>query len=185
MVAGMMAAFTGSINGSIGIAGINYSAPILVAKDGDTIPDVFATAAGIEYAVQRNASAINVSTGYRGLTADERDVLKQAVNTAWNAGQPIVAAAGNDYSTIVGVYPAAFNKVITVGASNQSDKRAPFSNKGDASVPLYANLVAPGVAMCTTKKGFSVELATSVIVPSFDVGEEGILLRLVEAMGLV
>lgn len=152
-VAGIMAAFTGPTNGSIGIAGINYAAPILVAKDGDAIPDVDATAAGIEYAVQRGASAINVSTGYEGLTTAERDVLKQAVNAAWNAGQPVVASAGNDNQTIVGVYPAAFNKVITVGASNKSDTRASFSNYGDASVPLYPNLVAPGVDMCTTKKG--------------------------------
>jgi thermitase len=154
-VAGIMAAFTGSVNGAIGIAGINYSAPILVAKDGDEVPNVWATAAGIEYAVQRGASAINVSTTYRGLTADERRALEDAVVLAWNAGQPVVAASGNDGTSFAGAYPAAFTKVITVGASTKLDVRAPFSNYGDASVPLYPNLVAPGVDMCTTALGSS------------------------------
>ncbi len=152
-VAGIMAAFTGSANGSIGIAGINYAAPILVAKIGDSAPEIDAAAAGIEYAVQRGASAINASFVFRGLTAAERDVLKQAVNLAWNAGQPVVAASGNDGTSFVGLYPAAFTKVITVGATTKSDVRASFSNYGDASVPLYPNLVAPGVEMCTTKPG--------------------------------
>lgn len=152
-VAGIMAAFTGNTNGAIGIAGINYKAPILVAKDGDADPDVFATASGIEWAVQRGASAINVSTGYPDLTQAEIDVLRSAVSAAWNAGRPVVASSGNDDASFVGIYPAAFSKVITVGASTQSDQRAEFSNYGDPSIPLYLNLVAPGIDMCTTKIG--------------------------------
>ena len=160
MVAGIMAAFTGSANGSIGIAGINYAAPILVAKIGDTSPNVFYAASGIEYAVQRGASAINASFGFKGLTSAQRQILKDAVNLAWNAGQPVVAAAGNrdpvydpNRFTFVGVYPAAFNNVITVSGSNQSDTRWTGSLYGDASVPLYPNLAAPAVDMCTTYLG--------------------------------
>jgi hypothetical protein len=152
-VAGIMAAFTGSVNGSIGIAGINYAAPILVAKIGDSAPDVDLAALGIEHAVQRGASAINASFGFRGLSDDDRRELKEAVDRAWSAGRPVVAASGNDGASFVGVYPAAFTTVITVGATTRDDVRAPFSNYGDASVPLYPNLVAPGVDMCTTKPG--------------------------------
>jgi hypothetical protein len=85
-VAGIMAAFTGSVNGSIGIAGINYAAPILVAKIGDSAPDVDLAALGIEHAVQRGASAINASFGFRGLSDDDRRELKEAVDRAWSAG---------------------------------------------------------------------------------------------------
>ncbi len=153
-VAGIMAAFTGPINGSIGIAGINYNAPILVAKDGDAVPDADRTAAGIEYAVQRGATAINVSTTYSGITAAEIEVLRQATAYAWNSNRPVVASSGNNNASIRGRYPASFTTVITVGASTQSDTRASFSNYGD-TIPnpdLHINLVAPGVDMCTTRK---------------------------------
>lgn len=151
MVAGIMAAFTGNVNGNLGIAGINYAAPILVAKDGDEVPAIDLTAAGIEYAVQRSASAINVSTAYTGTTSAERQPLKDAVTLAWNAGRPVVASAGNGNQSIVGYYPAAFTNVITVGGTEQTDHRASFANYGDASVPIYIDLAAPAVDMCTTK----------------------------------
>ncbi|NJD29533.1 MAG: hypothetical protein FIA92_14730 [Chloroflexi bacterium] len=186
-VAGIMAAFTGATNGSIGIAGINYAAPILVAKIGDSAPDIDAAAAGIEYAVQRGASAINASFGFRGLSSSEREVLRQAVVAAWNAGQPVVAAAGNDGTSFVGLYPAAFTKVITVGASTKSDVRWVYSNYGDASVPLYPNLVAPGVEMCTTKTASGYDCApgpdgTSFAAPMVT-GTIGLMRKLYPGIG--
>lgn len=151
-VAGIMAAFTGAANGTKGIAGINYNAAILVAKDGNAQPAIDLTAAGIEWAVNRGAAAINVSTGYRNVTAEELEVLRQAVEYAWYSNRPVVASSGNDGATIRGVYPAAFTTVITVGATTRSDTRAAFSNSADmsASPPLYIDLAAPGVEMCTT-----------------------------------
>jgi hypothetical protein len=126
-----------------------------VAKDGNEIPNVFATASGIEWAVQRGASAINVSTSYPNLTENELSALRSAVRTAWDANRPVVASAGNSNTSFVGIYPAAFKRVITVSGSNKTDTRWSSSNYGDASVPLYPNLAAPAIDMCTTDRGSS------------------------------
>lgn len=62
-----------------------------------------------------------------------------AVNFAFDAGVVLVAAAGND-GTTEQLYPAGYDNVIAVGATDEDDFRASFSNYG----PSWVSVGAPG-----------------------------------------
>lgn len=66
------------------------------------------------------------------------------VNAARSSGIVMVASAGNNGEAAV-VYPARYDGVIAVGASDMNDQRAGFSNYGEG-----LSLVAPGVGILTT-----------------------------------
>ncbi|MBK8128850.1 MAG: S8 family serine peptidase [bacterium] len=95
---------------------------------------------------------INLSLGGPDYSQTEQNVI----SAAYNKGIVIVASAGNcgDPATFQANgctqhnqinYPAAYQNVIGVGATNQSDQRASFSNYGD-----YVDVVAPGVQILST-----------------------------------
>ncbi len=95
---------------------------------------------GIIYAADRGANVINMSFGgYSGSQA-ERD----AVNYAYNKGVVLVAAVGNSGNPEI-FYPAAYENVIAVGATDRDDFRARFSNYG-----AKLDVVAPGVDIYST-----------------------------------
>jgi thermitase len=56
----------------------------------------------------------------------------------------LVAAAGND-NTDRKLYPAAYEKVIAVGATDNKDQKASFSNYGG-----WVDIGAPGVSILST-----------------------------------
>jgi len=62
-----------------------------------------------------------------------------AINLAFDAGVVLVAAAGND-GTTQQFYPAAYDSVIAVGATDEDDFKASFSNYG----PNWVSVGAPG-----------------------------------------
>jgi len=66
------------------------------------------------------------------------------VNTAWSQGVVIVAGAGNGYSTDK-LYPAAFDNVIAVAATDYFDNLAYFSTFGD-----WVSVLAPGHTILST-----------------------------------
>ena len=140
-VAGIAAARTG--NGT-GIAGGCPGCELLVAKtmqgkigyDSDV-------AKGIIWAADNGADVVNLS-----LTGPERsNVLKRAVDYAWNKGAVVVAAAGNSGDGTV-QYPAAYSNAIAVAATNRSDKRASFSTVGD-----WVDVAGPGVGVLSALPG--------------------------------
>ncbi|MBM7646041.1 thermitase [Scopulibacillus daqui] len=141
-VAGIAAANT---NNGRGIAGIAPKASILAVRvlgaDGDgTLSHV---AQGIRYAADMGAQVINLSIG--GNTGSK--TLEDAVNYAWNKGSVVVAAAGNEGSSLPS-YPAYYSHVIAVAATDQKDKLAPFSNHGS-----WVDIAAPGVDIYSTIPG--------------------------------
>jgi len=71
--------------------------------------------------------------------------LKNACDYAYNEGCLLVAAAGND-GTNVKFYPAAYDNVMAIAATNQFDQRAYFSNYGD-----WVDVAAPGDDIYSTK----------------------------------
>lgn len=65
--------------------------------------------------------------------------LDSAANDADYAGIPFVAAAGNDNVDACNISPARASGVITVGATDEADQLAYFSNHGTC-----VNILAPG-----------------------------------------
>ncbi|MBW1596851.1 S8 family peptidase [Streptomyces sp. JJ38] len=93
--------------------------------------------AGIEW-VAENASGPSVANMSLGGGVDP--VLDEAVKNAIAAGVTFAVAAGNESQDATNVSPARVEEAITVGATDDADGMASFSNYG---APL--DLFAPGV----------------------------------------
>jgi thermitase len=141
-VAGIAAAET---NNATGISGMAPNTKILAVRVLDaagsgSLDDV---ANGIRYAADAGAEVINLSLGCDCHTV----ALEDAVNYAWNKGVVVVAAAGNDNVSAT-FEPASYTNVIAVGAVNDRDRKATFSNYG-----TWVDVVAPGVSIASTYPG--------------------------------
>jgi subtilisin family serine protease len=164
-VAGIIAAET---NNGVGIAGVMWQAQILPLKvlnsRGSGSSDDVASA--IRYAADQGADVINLSLGSRSCS----DTIADAVNYAYDRGVVIVAASGNNGSSIG--YPAKHGPVISVGATDHNDHRGYFSNFGDE-----LDVVAPGVSVLSTvpNNGYDAFSGTSMASP-YVAGVVGLLL---------
>ncbi|MBN2027265.1 MAG: peptidase S8, partial [Actinobacteria bacterium] len=140
-VAGIAAA---AGNNSTGVAGTDWKARIMPIKVLDAQGSGYDSdvAAGIRYAADHGAEVINMSLG----GPDYSYTLSEAVNYAHNKGVVIVAASGNESTSVS--YPAACDHVIAVGALKSNDILADFSNQGSA-----LDLTAPGVSILSTVPG--------------------------------
>ena len=119
--------------------------------------DHFTIAKAIRWAVDHGADVINMSFG----TLEKSKILKNAVDYADKNGVTIVGSAGND-NTEDAQYPAAFDKVISVAATDLWDMKAPFSNFGGS-----IDVSAPGVAIIAPYPGgfYAVASGTSFAAP--------------------
>lgn len=99
-------------------------------------------------AVADGAKIINISSDTQNKQDDA--TLRAAVASAVSKGALIIAAAGNDGAdgTLSKTYPAAYDGVLAVAASDRNDERAPFSQSGD-----FVDVAAPGVSMVSTVPG--------------------------------
>lgn len=79
-----------------------------------------------------------------------------AVRNSIRAGVTYVVAAGNGNSDAANYSPAGVSEAITVGATNQLDARAEFSNYGPA-----LDLFAPGVSIPSAWIGGDLMIATA------------------------
>ncbi len=124
-------------NNGLDIAGVCWNAKIMALKfldsDGEGYTSDAATA--IYYAVENGADVISNSWGGGGYS----ETLEEAIDYAHSQGVILVAAAGNDNSDSAH-YPACYEHMIAVAATDSDDKRASFSNYGD-----WADIAAPGV----------------------------------------
>jgi hypothetical protein len=151
-VAGIIAA---EINNQIGIAGL-CSTRLLIVKGLPRAgsrwnPDSYYKA--LAYPIDREAKVLNLSLG-GGLDLGERDIIADLLD----AGVTVVAAMGNDFLRGNPVeYPAAYDGVIAVGASDEVDRRADFSCTGD-----HIALVAPGVNVLSTVPRYPSEFAKNL-----------------------
>jgi thermitase len=139
-VAGITAAAT---DNGVGIAGVAFNSSIMAVKVGDGSTGTAAysdIAYGIMYAADNGAQVINLSLGgyaYSGF-------LEAVVNYAWDAGCVVVGAVGNN-NVSDPFYPAAYDNVIGVSATDQSDFKASWSNYG-----AHVAVAAPGVSIYST-----------------------------------
>lgn len=139
-VAGIAAAIS---NNGINGAGISFNVGDLwnlkvLADDGFGFYSWIASA--ITFAADEGASVINMSLS----GSSPAQILEDAVLYAWQNGVVIAAAAGNSNSSSP-EYPAAYEKVISVAATDQNDLKASFSNFGDG-----VDVAAPGVQIYST-----------------------------------
>lgn len=96
------------------------------------------TAAAVEafyYAVESGADVISNSWGGGGYS----EALKEAVDYAHSQGVIMVAAAGN-FDSNTPTYPASYEHMIAVAATDSNDDKASFSNYGE-----WVDIAAPGV----------------------------------------
>ena len=139
-VAGIASAVT---NNHTGIAGIGYHCrilPVKVSADNDHRSNGFALIIagfqGVAYAAQMGANVINLSWGGGGASQFEQDV----VNFVTEHGALVVAAAGNSlHGTSDPSFPAGYEHVISVAATDPSDVREYYSNYGST-----IDVCAPG-----------------------------------------
>ncbi|MDI3420765.1 type VII secretion-associated serine protease mycosin [Streptomyces luteolus] len=101
--------------------------------------------AAIKYAVDQGADIINISSD----TEERKDPprLRAAIKNAVDSGALVIAASGNDGwdATSKKTYPASYDGVVAVAASDRNDERASFSQAGD-----FVDIAAPGVGMVST-----------------------------------
>ena len=123
----------------IGIAGAGWDCGLMALKVTDpsgAITDA-AIAAAFAYAGDMGAAVLSMSFGADGAPGVP-EFFQALVNDATAAGVLCVAAAGND-STDATVYPAANDHVLAVGATDETNGRAFFSNYG-----AWVDVAAPG-----------------------------------------
>ncbi|MCX7993853.1 MAG: S8 family serine peptidase, partial [Fimbriimonadales bacterium] len=150
--AGIAAAHT---NNGVGIAGVaawnaNLASthttvqlmPVKVLNDQGygTFADI---ARGITWAADNGAQIISLSLGG---TASTQQLL-DAINYAWSRGCLVVAAAGNNGSNAP-FYPAYYENVVAVAATDANDYLTPFSQYG-----TWVDIAAPGHLILSTVLG--------------------------------
>lgn len=127
---------------TVGVIGVVPEADLLIGKvlGNEGEGTISALISGIEWAVENGAHVISMSLGGTDYSA----ALETACNNAYAEGVLLVAAAGNENSSIP-EYPAAFASVLSVAAVNENKEKADFSNFGST-----IDLAAPGVDVLST-----------------------------------
>jgi subtilisin family serine protease/subtilase family serine protease len=136
--AGTIAAAMNNGAGIAGMAQVRIMAEKILNNRGEGYTDW--TAAGIYHAVEQGARVISMSFG----DYEENEVVHEAIKYAYSAGVLMVACAGNGNAD-ARFYPAAYDEVIAVAATDSEDLKASFSNFGD-----WVELAAPGVGVLST-----------------------------------
>ena len=94
-------------------------------------------AMGVQYAISHGAKVINMSLG-----GGHSSYLDSVIESAVKKGIVCVVSSGNNNSNTATFCPAHMSSVITVGATDSSDRVASFSNYGSA-----LDVTAPGVGI--------------------------------------
>lgn len=159
-VAGVIGAST---NNGIGIAGLGWNTRILAVKvlHSTGTGEVYDVAQGIQYSADR-AHILNLSLG----DYDPTTTLQTAVDYAVAKGCVLVGAAGNDGKTDM-VYPAAYDSVLAVAATDSSDKRAVWNSTQSSNYGTWISVCAPGTNIYSTRlnNSYSSPSGTSMATP--------------------
>ena len=159
-VAGIIAA----IDNEIGVVGVGpkidlYAVKVLNRKGSGYLSDVIE---GLEWVLEKKNTdggdwVINMSLG----TALDNSTFHEVIKKLNEENIPVVAAAGNENGGKV-TFPAAYDEVIAVSATDQQDRLASFSSVGPE-----IDLAAPGVNIYSTYKGktYTTLSGTSMAAP--------------------
>jgi thermitase len=156
--AGIIAA---TLNNEVGIAGV-AQVKIMAEKIFDVKPVVISgktyyTEIGGEYADMANSIIHATDAGADILscswyTLGDISIIRDAVNYATAHGVLIVTSAGNTGVNLI-QYPAAYDDVISVTATDSNDTIASFSSYGS-----WVDVAAPGVNVYTTTPTYHVSM---------------------------
>ncbi|MGN4799525.1 S8 family serine peptidase [Bacillus cereus group sp. MYBK234-2] len=149
-VAGIAAAIT---DNKIGIASASANTTYIVpVKVGGETLGTLAIIKGILYALEKEVDVINMSFGGPSYSQLEQLVLE----IAWKQGVILVAATGNEGHEQPS-YPAAYNFVLAVSATDQTNQLASFSNWGNE-----VGITAPGTAIVSTAPTYPVLIFSKI-----------------------
>jgi len=124
-------------NNNLDIAGVCWNTQVMALKWMDCHGEGTLENAvnAIYYAVENGADVISNSWG----AAEPSQTLRQAIDYARSRGVVVLASAGNNGSADP-FYPAFYDSVIAVAATNSRDEKPPFSTYGQ-----WVDIAAPGV----------------------------------------
>jgi uncharacterized repeat protein (TIGR01451 family) len=155
-VTGTLAA---TANNGVLVAGVDWRCRIMPVKVLDAMNNGLYSwwAQGVDFAVSNGCKVINLSAGGSGSST----ALTRAITNAIAQGVIFVTITHNDGVSLIR-YPGNLPESITVGATDQQDRRAGFSNFGPE-----IDLVAPGVSIYTVSyvSGGTVWNGTSFAAP--------------------
>ena len=148
IIAGNGSASSGTYTGVAPEASL-LGAKVLKGDGSGLMSDVMA---GIDWAVDNVAHVINLSLVSDG-PCDGSDALSQMCDAAVDRGIVVCVAAGNAGPMLRTIgSPGCARKVITVGATDQSDHVASFSSRGPTSDNrLKPDLCFPGVTVASCR----------------------------------
>ncbi len=128
-------------NNSIGVAGSCWYCGIMPVRVLNQYGTGYASSVvrGITWAADHGADVISMSFG--GFAPSS--AMADAVAYARRSGAVVIASAGNNGNTSL-FYPAAYSGVISVSASDASDRPYSWSNRGS-----WVDLTAPGCFVTT------------------------------------
>jgi len=141
--AGIIAAVINNGQGIAGLAQVRIMAEKALDYSGIGYEDDLANA--IIHAVNQGAKILSNSWG----GYESSQLILDAVRYAYGHGVLVVAAAGNEASAVRS-YPAGYDEVVAVTATDRNDNIAGFSSYGD-----WVEIAAPGVEIYSTLRSGS------------------------------
>lgn len=144
----------------VGVVGVApsielYGVKVLSAGGSGDWNDIIA---GIDWCAVNGMDVTNMSLGGYGNPGQQ---VEDALIAADEAGVLNVAASGNFYSLFGVAYPARYEVVMAVSATDRSNKIAGFADTGP-----QIELAAPGVDVNSTRRGGGYELLSGTSMAS-------------------
>ncbi len=99
-----------------------YSAKVLDKNGVGKYSDIIE---GLEWALEEDVNIVNMSFG----GANNSQILENIINKANKEGVLLISSVGNNGEETI-TYPAAYESVIGVGASNYYNNKTSFTNFG-------------------------------------------------------
>jgi subtilisin family serine protease len=156
-------------NNAVGVTGVSWDVNVMSLKflDENGEGNTADAANAIDYAVAHGARVINASWGGPSFS----QALYGSIRRAGERGTLVVAAAGNEGVNADSSpdYPAAFDlpNIVSVAATDRSDRLLDFSNYGAKSVDLAApgDDITSTVPTVTDPSGYAAFSGTSMAAP--------------------
>jgi subtilisin len=153
-----MAGIIGAEKNDFGVVGVAPNTSLYAVKvlDGSGFGNTSWLISGIQWAIDNKMNVVSIS-----IEGPFSQALQDACDAAYNSGILLVATAGNTYGGNV-TYPAGYNSVIAVTATDFADRKAIFS-----PIDPKIELSAPGVNINSTTigGGYGIDSGTSMAAP--------------------